>query len=231
MPYKVKKQGDKYVVYKKDTGKRVGATAGNKEALRKYLAALHLNANEGLESVDEESKGLWANIRAKQNRGEKPAPKGSEAYNKAVAAAKKINAKESTMKLIDLINEEDLKCPPATQNISLNLKNRQKAIDEYGYGPLNPEQPNEKFWQKKVEEWGLDSADEAKEALCGNCAAFDQTKKTLDCIAQGIGDDQGSENPMDVIKAGDLGYCRFLKFKCAAKRTCDAWVVGGPIKS
>ena len=47
MPYKVKKQGDKYVVYKKDTGDRVGATAGNKEALRKYLAALHLNANEG----------------------------------------------------------------------------------------------------------------------------------------------------------------------------------------
>lgn len=46
MPYTVKKQGDKYVVYKKDTGKRVGATAGNKEALRKYLAALHIHANE-----------------------------------------------------------------------------------------------------------------------------------------------------------------------------------------
>ena len=40
MPYKVKKQGDKYVVYKKDTGKRVGATAGNKEALRKYMASI-----------------------------------------------------------------------------------------------------------------------------------------------------------------------------------------------
>ncbi len=48
MPYKVKKQGDQYVVYKKDTDKRVGATAGNKEALRKYLAALHLNANEAV---------------------------------------------------------------------------------------------------------------------------------------------------------------------------------------
>ena len=46
MPYTVKKQGDKYVVYKKDTGKRVGATAGNKEALRKYMAALHINAKE-----------------------------------------------------------------------------------------------------------------------------------------------------------------------------------------
>lgn len=46
MPYKVKKQGTKYVVYKKDTGKQVGSTTGNKEALRKYLAALHINAKE-----------------------------------------------------------------------------------------------------------------------------------------------------------------------------------------
>jgi hypothetical protein len=43
--------------------------------------------------------------------------------------------------LRDLLKEEKLKCPPATQDISLNLKNRQKAIDEYGYGPLNPNQP------------------------------------------------------------------------------------------
>ena len=47
--------------------------------------------------MNEESKGLWANIRAKRARGEKPAPKGSEAYNKAVDAAKKINAQEITM--------------------------------------------------------------------------------------------------------------------------------------
>ena len=43
MPYRYEKQGDKYVVYKKDSGKRVGATAGNKEALKKYLAALHMH--------------------------------------------------------------------------------------------------------------------------------------------------------------------------------------------
>ena len=42
--------------------------------------------------TNEESKGLWANIRAKRARSEKPARKGSDAYNKAVAAAKKINA-------------------------------------------------------------------------------------------------------------------------------------------
>ena len=37
--------------------------------------------------------GLWENIKAKKARCEKPAKKGSPAYKKAVAAAKKINAK------------------------------------------------------------------------------------------------------------------------------------------
>ena len=108
----------------------------------------------------------------------------------------------------------------------LNIKNRQKAINDYGYGPLNPNEPNEKFWADKVEEWKLDSPDEAKKSLCGNCAAFDITTKTLDCIAKGIGSEKDS---YDVINAGKLGYCRFLKFKCASARTCDAWVVGGPL--
>lgn len=123
--------------------------------------------------------------------------------------------------------EAENKCPPATQDIELNLKNRQKAIDEYGYGPLNPDLPNLKFWLKKVDEWNLDSIDEAKSSLCGNCAAFDVRSETLDCIAKGIGDDV--EAAEGVIDAGELGYCRFLKFKCASKRTCDAWVTGGPL--
>jgi hypothetical protein len=62
--------------------------------------------------------------------------------------------------------------------------------------------------------------------VCGTCAAFDVTEKTLNCISKGIGEELDS---YDVIEAGDLGYCRFLKFKCAAKRTCDAWVTGGPL--
>jgi len=52
-------------------------------------------------ALSEESKGLWHNIRAKRARGEKPARKGSDAYNKAVAAAKKINA----MSEISICNE------------------------------------------------------------------------------------------------------------------------------
>ena len=127
-----------------------------------------------------------------------------------------------------MLEDSANKCPPATQDITLNLKNRQKAINEYGYGPLNPDLPNTKFWMKKVDEWNLDSAEEAKSSLCGNCAAFDQRKDTLDCIAQGI-DSESPEDAQGTIDAGNLGYCKFLKFKCASRRTCDAWVIGGPL--
>ena len=64
MPYTYKKEGDKYVVYKKDGGKRVGATKGTKEALKKYLAALHMHEmklkekenNEKIEEIDQKSE-------------------------------------------------------------------------------------------------------------------------------------------------------------------------------
>ena len=46
--------------------------------------------------VEEESKGLWANINAKRARGEAPARKGSEAYKKAVAAGNKLNEEDET---------------------------------------------------------------------------------------------------------------------------------------
>ena len=131
------------------------------------------------------------------------------------------------IKLRKILNEAEIeKCPAPTQNIELNLQNRQKAINEYGYGPLNPNEPNEKFWQDKADMWKLDNPNDAKKSVCGNCAAFDITTKTLDCIAKGIGSEKDS---YDVINAGKLGYCRFLKFKCASARTCDAWVVGGPL--
>jgi len=51
----------------------------------------------------------------------------------------------------------------------------------------------------------------------------------LDCIAKGIGSEAGSD-AHDTVDAGELGYCKFLKFKCASRRTCDAWVEGGPVR-
>ena len=117
-------------------------------------------------------------------------------------------------------------CPPATQNIALNLYNRSIAIKQAHYGPLNPNEPNEAYWEAKAKQFG-GSIEEAKSALCGNCAFFDVRKQTLDCIAEGIGYE---DDPEKVIEAGELGYCEAFDFKCAAARTCDAWVVGGPVK-
>lgn len=44
--------------------------------------------------LQEEKPGLWANIRAKRERGEKPSSKSSKAYKDAVKAGKEINKKE-----------------------------------------------------------------------------------------------------------------------------------------
>lgn len=131
--------------------------------------------------------------------------------------------------LINLLEAIEQGCPPATQSIDLNLKNRKKAIDEYMYGPMDPNAPNEEYWQRIADEWNMDDPEQAKSARCGNCAAFDISEDMQACIAKGIGSEPGSD-PMSTIDAGTLGYCKFLKFKCAAKRTCTAWVEGGPIR-
>ena len=120
-------------------------------------------------------------------------------------------------------------CPVATQDVSTNLKNRQNAINKANYGPQNPATPNRTFWMAKANIFGNTVA-EAKTSRCGNCAAFNQTTKILDCIDQGLAQGgSGSQDAWDTIKAGDLGYCEMWDFKCAAARTCDAWVAGGPV--
>jgi len=69
MPYSVRKEGGKYAVYKKDTGKLVGRTKGTKEALRKYLAALHMNAeNIKNESMNKNSIKLASLVKLKENK-------------------------------------------------------------------------------------------------------------------------------------------------------------------
>jgi len=118
---------------------------------------------------------------------------------------------------------EPASCPIATQDIKTNLANRQTAVDDANYGPANPNEPNEDYWKDKADEFQGDVAT-AKKMLCGNCAAFDQRSKVLGCIKKGIGEDAN-----EVAIGGDLGYCEIFDFKCAAKRTCDAWIVGGPI--
>jgi hypothetical protein len=124
---------------------------------------------------------------------------------------------------------DDNECPPATQDIVLNIENRQNAIDNVGYGPLNPDEPNEEFWQEKADRWKTTPV-EASKSICGNCVFFVRTPEMLDCISGGIEQgDSGEKNAWDAIDQAELGFCEALDFKCAASRTCNAWAAGGPI--
>jgi len=129
--------------------------------------------------------------------------------------------------LVAALNDDS--CPPATQDIAVNLANREKAIETAAYGPLNPKEPNDQFWKEKADRWSV-TVDEAKKSRCGTCVMFIRTPKMLDCIEGGIAaGDSGSQNAWDAIDQAELGYCEAFDFKCAASRTCNAWVVGGPI--
>jgi hypothetical protein len=119
-------------------------------------------------------------------------------------------------------------CPPATQDIALNLKNRKNAIDTAMYGPLNPDEPNDEYWQALATEWSVD-VKTAKQQRCGNCAVFIVTSSMKDCISQGLTGENQSDEFDAIDEAGELGYCEAFDFKCASARTCRAWVSGGPI--
>ena len=117
-------------------------------------------------------------------------------------------------------------CPPATQDIAINLENRKNAIDTAMYGPLNPAEANTKYWKALADEWSTTPA-EAKKQRCGNCAVFIQTPSMKACIEGGLTDDNDEFEAID--SKGDLGYCEIFDFKCASARTCRAWVAGGPV--
>jgi hypothetical protein len=51
----------------------------------------------------------------------------------------------------------------------------------------------------------------------------------LACIESGLEANGEEMDAWEVIDAGDLGYCEAFDFKCASKRTCEAWITGGPI--
>lgn len=104
------------------------------------------------------------------------------------------------------------------------------------YGPMNPnldnessEENNDSFWRKLSKIWsGKSDVDikisQAKTMRCKNCAAFDKSSEMKKCIKDGIEAGEESKNSWDTVNAGQLGYCNFLNFKCAANRTCKAWV-------
>jgi hypothetical protein len=54
----------------------------------------------------------------------------------------------------------------------------------------------------------------------------------MKCIVDGIkGEESDNETyANEVVGSAKLGYCELFEFKCAADRTCSAWLVGGSIK-
>lgn len=128
---------------------------------------------------------------------------------------------------MSIVEGAEKNCPVATYNIDVNLKNRQKAIDNYHYGPANPDNPGD-YWKQAAKTFKVTEAI-AKTMQCANCAAFDVSDKMRKCMEDGIKGDYKETDAMATIKKADLGYCNFLHFKCAGSRSCTAFVTGGAI--
>ena len=52
----------------------------------------------------------------------------------------KIKIKRAKDKIMNMI------CPPATQDLALNTKNRDATIKDFNYGPLNVDEPAD-YWE------------------------------------------------------------------------------------
>ena len=111
---------------------------------------------------------------------------------------------------------ESSDCPPATQDLELNTKNRDATLKNFNYGPLNVSEPGD-YWEKIAEYWKTDIK-AAKTSNCGNCVAFDISRRMDDCMPGETSDEFGR-----------LGYCWMHHFKCHSARSCHTWAKGGPI--
>ena len=117
------------------------------------------------------------------------------------------------------VNEaKKLACPPATQDLKLNTKNRDAAVkaEHIQYGPLNVDEPGD-YWKDIADSWNT-SEESAKKSLCGNCVAFDVSPRMKECMPDETSDEDG-----------ELGYCWMHHFKCHSARACRTWAKGGPI--
>ena len=139
--------------------------------------------------------------------------------------------KSRSDELLDRV-QTGIECPPATQDISINLANRKTCVDKANYGPANPELDNPEFWQKKADLFKT-TIEEAKTMRCKNCSAFVIKEKMRECIEKGIASESIQEEDIakEIIGEAGLGYCELFDFKCAGDRTCDAWLTGGAIEN
>ena len=140
--------------------------------------------------------------------------KGGPAPGDATAKTK---PSKHTKKFKQMFGEEEMKCPPATQDLAINTKNRDATTKKYNYGPLNVDEPGD-YWKDIAKHWKT-TEEAAKKSLCSNCVAFDISERMKDCLPGETSDEDG-----------ELGYCWMHHFKCHSARACHTWAKGGPIK-
>ena len=95
---------------------------------------------EAFLQLQEEKPGLWANIRAKRARGEKPAHKNSNAHKDAVKAGKRINAmnelsgeqREALIELQNILDQAAGLGDEAREIIRQSFPNMLSKGDAYG---------------------------------------------------------------------------------------------------
>ena len=87
----------------------------------------------------------------------------------------KVRIQKSINQIMDMV------CPKATQDLELNTKNRNAAIQakHIQYGPLNLS--DEAYWDRAAKHWNT-TPDVAKESRCANCIAFDISPRMLECL-------------------------------------------------
>lgn len=190
---------------------------------KKQLAHWMLNMHHNEETELEEKRGLWDNIHAKRKRikagsGERMRKPGSEG---APTKQNFRDASESIEEGYD-VNSKHYK---ALTDLDLNTKNRDMTTKHDGYGPLNPmdKKGSKAFWEEKAKMW-YTTVEAAMEARCSNCAAFNQAPAIMKKMAEGLG--PAGDKIQDL---SNLGFCELFEFKCAGTRTCNKWLVNGPI--
>lgn len=190
------------------------------------MVSLRSSLAESLAALPSEQRGAYKDEKDRDGDYEDDGDAGSETgvSVKVVVEGEEEDEDETSPEQEDGIMVEGAACPVATSSASVNLANRAKAIEVANYGPANPDEPGD-YWRGKAERLGGETTEEQASAMrCGNCSYFNVSSRMKACIAAGIGDDGEA-----IVEHAGLGFCEAFDFKCAAARTCDGWVVGGPM--
>ena len=203
-----------------------------REELRKKNKKVEENLNESSLSKYLKKSKVFLEEEVKSEEDEYLDDNETETKNSEESDSE--DAEEETDNASDYESDEDEEamgssCPIPTKDQTVNMENRQKAIDEFAYGPENIAETNDEFWNNKKTKFMTKTTELAKAKKCGNCAAFTIKTAMLACLDKGIDQTMDENDTWDADKE-NRGYCDFLDFKCHAQRTCDSWVEGGPLK-